>query len=66
MAGGAIVASTDDGLLLARASASAADISETKTFAGTRDFVAAGTDILAGPRGSVYLVHTGEILQLTI
>lgn len=66
MAGGAIVSATDEGLVLARPTAAAADIVETKTFAATRDFVAAGADILAGPQGSVYVVHTGEILQLTI
>jgi hypothetical protein len=66
MAGGAIVSATDEGLVLARPNTVTGDIPETKTFAGARDFVAAGADILAGPQGSVYVVHTGEILQLTI
>ncbi len=66
MAGGAIVSATDDGLVLARPDLATGDLEETRTFPATRDFVAAGVDILAGPQGSVYLVQTGEILQLTI
>jgi hypothetical protein len=64
MAKGAILSATDDGLLLARPDLAAESFAEVKTFAGARDFVADGVDVLAGPQGSVYLVHTDEIVQL--
>ena len=64
MAKGAILSATDDGLLLARPDLAAESFVEVKTFADARDFVADGLDILAGPQGSVYLVHTDEIVQL--
>jgi hypothetical protein len=66
MAHGAILCPTDDGLVLARADPSAAAFKEERVFAETRDFVASGIDLLAGPHGSVYLVHTGEIVHLSL
>ena len=65
LANGALLAATDDGLLLARPDPASGDFVEQKTFADTRDFVGAGADILAGPQGSVYLVQSGEVVHLT-
>jgi hypothetical protein len=66
MAHGAILLPTDDGLVLARADLSSAALREDKSFPETRDFVASGADLLAGPHGSVYLVHTGEVVHLSL
>jgi hypothetical protein len=66
MAHGAILAPTDDGLLLVKPDPSVGGFVETKAFPETRDFVASGTDLLAGPRGSVYAVQGGEIVHLSL
>ncbi len=66
MAHGAILSITEAGLLLSRPDPKTRELVPIKTFAATAQFVAAATDILAGPEGSVYAVHTGEILRIGI
>jgi hypothetical protein len=66
MSGGAIAAATDDGLVLHRLDAPTETIEEAKTFPATRDLLSAGVDILVGPQGSIFLVHPGEVLQLSL
>jgi hypothetical protein len=66
MAYGSILCATDDGLLLVQPDAARGNFLEHKSFPQTRDFVSSGTDILAGPHGSVYLVENGEIVHLSL
>ena len=63
---GVILCATDEGLVLMKADPKTALLTESKLFAETRQFVAGGSDILAGPGGSVYLAANGEITQLSL
>jgi hypothetical protein len=64
--GGRILASTDQGLLALSVDAASGSIHEGTFFTDTEPFVEAGAEILPGPQGSVYLVTTKQIAQLSL
>ncbi len=61
-----IVQATDDGLLSLVIDPATRSIRESTLFADTEPFTRADARVLPGPGGTVYLVTTQEILQLTL
>lgn len=64
IAGGAILAATDDGLVLVRADRAAKAFVPIRAFAETREFVPPDADLLVGPGGSVYVVSHDGVTHL--
>jgi hypothetical protein len=66
VSGGHILCAADEGLLLLAADAASGQIHEAKLYTDTEPFVQAGAELLPGPDGTVYVVTTREITQLSI
>jgi hypothetical protein len=64
LAGGAILAPTDDGLVLLRADRATRTFVPIRAYPETRDLVPSDADLLVGPGGSVYVVRHDEIVHL--
>ena len=64
LSGGRVLVATEQGLLACRVESGV--LVEGTLFEDTEPFVAAGSTILPGPGGSVYVVTTKEITQLTL
>jgi hypothetical protein len=64
LAGGAILAPTDDGLVLLRADRASRTFVPIRAYPETRDLVPSDADLLVGPGGSVYVVSHDEIVHL--
>lgn len=64
LAGGRLLVATDDGLCAARVEGGR--VVPGVLFADTAPFVGEETDLLPGPAGSVYVVTTRSIIQLTL
>lgn len=62
--GGRIIAAREQGLMSVRIEHGL--LAPDVTFADTEPFVAEGAQILPGPGGSIYVVHTREIIQLSL
>ncbi len=62
--GGRVVCATDDGLLSLRQDTGR--LVEGMLFSDTQPFVGAGVELVPGPGGSIYVVTTQEIVQLTL
>lgn len=62
--GGRVVCATDEGLLSLRADAGV--LVEGTLFPDTQPFVGAGSELLPGPGGSIYVVSTKELVQLSL
>lgn len=65
LANGAVLASTDDGLVLVRPDRARRAFVEARVFADARDFVSPDHDLLLGPGGSIYVVAPDEIVHLS-
>ena len=63
---GRVVCLTDEGLLSLAVDEKAGLIGEGRLFTDTAPFCAADAQLLVGPGGSLYVVTTREIVQLTI
>ena len=66
LAGGKILCATDGGLLTLKLDQASREIVDGTLFTDTEPFVSADVDILAGPGGSIYVVTTKQIVQLTL
>ncbi len=66
MAGDCVLCPTDDGLLSFRIDAGTGKLLEGHLYRETEPFLDAGASLLPGPGGSVYVVSTREIGQLTL
>lgn len=64
IAGGAILAATDDGLVLVRADRATKAFVPLRAFPETRDLVPPDADLLVGPGGSVYVVSHDGVVHL--
>ncbi len=65
LANGAILAPTDDGLVLVRADRATRTFVPVRTFPETRDLVPSDADLVVGPGGSVYVVTHDRIVHLS-
>ena len=65
LANGAILAPTDDGLVLVRADRATRTFVPIRAYPETRDLVPSDADLLVGPGGSVYVVSHDEIVHLS-
>lgn len=65
LAGGAVLAPTDDGLVLLRADRATRTFVPIRAYPETRDLVPADAELLVGPGGSVYVVSHDEIIHLS-
>jgi hypothetical protein len=65
LAGGAVLAPTDDGLLLVRADRATRTFVPARAFPETRDLVPPDADLIVGPGGSVYAVTHDRIVHLS-
>lgn len=64
LAGGSILAATDDGLVLLRPNRSARTFIPTRLFAEANDLVSPDAELLVGPGGSIFVVTHDEITHL--
>jgi hypothetical protein len=64
LARGAVLVSTDEGLVLVRADRAARSFVPIRAFPETRELVPPDADLLVGPGGSVYVVTHDEIVHL--
>ena len=65
LANGAILAPTDDGLVLLRPDRATRTFVPIRAYPETRDLVPPDADLLVGPGGSVYVVSHDEIVHLS-
>lgn len=65
LAGGAVMAATDDGLVLVRADRASRSFVPVRAFPETRDLVPAGADLLVAPGGALYVVTHDELVLAT-
>lgn len=64
LAGGAVLTTTDDGLVLLRADRANRTFVPIRAFPETRDLVPPDADLLVGPGGSVYVVSHDGVVHL--
>lgn len=64
LAGGAVLAAADDGLVLLRADRRARALDPVRAFPETRDIASPDAELLVGPGGSVYVVDRDEITHV--
>jgi hypothetical protein len=66
LSGKQAVCATDEGLVTLTVDARTGLLTEGALYEDTRPFVQAGCDLFPGPDGSIYVVTTQEITQLTL